>query len=112
MADAIQRLGLSGSLAEFLERLVKVYVNERARIAELMSQASERWPLERMLPLDRAIIAGGVAEMLLGETPYRVVISEAVELAKMYSTEKSGAFVNGVLDRVAGLLGFKEEAKL
>ena len=112
LRDVSERRELTEEQRWFLRALVDTYAKERERILSLMERASVRWPLDRMLPLDRAIIAAGVAEMLLGETPYQVAISEAVELAKMYSTENSKSFVNGVLDGIAGLLGLKREASL
>ena len=73
-----------------------------ARIRE----ASHHWRLERMTPVDRNILRLGTYE-LLKETavPRAVVLDEAVELAKLFGSEESGSFVNGVLDRVADLSG-------
>jgi N utilization substance protein B len=64
--------------------------------------ASDNWRLERMSRVDRNILRIGVHELTGdGETPPRVAINEAVELAKRFGTADSAAFVNGILDRVA-----------
>lgn len=69
--------------------------------SEVASHA-KGWPLERMPALDRAILRLGVHELLnRPEVPVAVIIDEAVELAKRFSTDDSGRFVNGVLAAVA-----------
>ena len=67
-----------------------------------IASASERWPLHRMPVVDRAILRLALYELAHESTPTAVVLNEAVELAKTYSTKKSGAFVNGVLSTLAG----------
>lgn len=59
------------------------------------------WPSARQPAMDRALIRLGYYEMISGHAPARVVINEAVELAKAFGGEKSPAFVNGVLDKIA-----------
>jgi N utilization substance protein B len=68
----------------------------------LVAEASVGWQLERMAVVDRLVLRLAVTELLMPEgPPTAVVIDEAVELAKTYSTEDSGAFVNGILSTVA-----------
>jgi transcription antitermination protein NusB len=68
----------------------------------LVGEASVGWPLDRMATVDRLVLRLAVAELLdPAGPPVPVVIDEAVELAKTYSTEESGRFVNGVLSTVA-----------
>jgi N utilization substance protein B len=63
--------------------------------------AADRWKLERIAAIDRAILRLAVFEILESpDVPPKVAINEAIELAKRYSTAQSGAFVNGILDRV------------
>ena len=65
--------------------------------------ASVGWPLDRMAVVDRIVLRLAVAELLDPDgPPMAVVIDEAVELAKEYSTDESGAFVNGILSTIAG----------
>lgn len=58
------------------------------------------WPAHRLAAVDRAILRLAHFEMTSGRTPPKVAVNEAVELAKQFSTEKSPAFVNGLLDKV------------
>ena len=67
---------------------------------ELIAKHAENWRPERISAIDRAILRLGIHELRAGDTPPRVVLNEAVEMAKKFSSEESGAFVNGVLDSV------------
>lgn len=74
----------------------------REEIDAVLRKFSEHWALERMPVIDRAILRIAVYELMWHrEIPTPVVISEAVELAKLYSTKDSGRFVNGMLGRIA-----------
>jgi transcription antitermination protein NusB len=74
----------------------------RDEIDALIRKYSEHWALERMPVVDRALLRIGTYELAwVPETPAAVVITEAVELAKEYSTKDSGRFVNGLLARIA-----------
>lgn len=69
---------------------------------ELISEYSLDWALDRIALVDRLVMTLAIGEMLLEETPPRaVILDEAVELAKIYSTDGSGTFVNGVLASIA-----------
>jgi N utilization substance protein B len=73
-----------------------------ARIDELVSAAAVGWEIDRMPVVDRTILRLATWELMeRGDVPVAVVIDEAVELAKQYSTEQSGGFVNGVLSTIA-----------
>jgi transcription antitermination factor NusB len=81
-----------------LARGVRQRVNE---LDDLLRAAAQHWSVERMAVIDRNILRLGIEEFLHHpEVPPRVVINEAIELAKRFSTGQSGSFVNGVLDRV------------
>lgn len=72
-----------------------------SRIDPLIAAASEHWRPERMAVIDRLILRLAVFEMLhVPDSPPTVVINEAVELARRFSGEESGRFVNGVLDAI------------
>lgn len=78
----------------------------RGNVDDVIVAGSRNWRLERMARVDRNILRLAVGELVYApETPVRVVINEAVELAKRFGTAESSAFVNGVLDRIAGNLG-------
>jgi N utilization substance protein B len=67
----------------------------------LIARHSEHWRLERMTVVDRNLLRLAIFELLYQpEIPPKVVINEAVEMAKKYGTEASGAFVNGILDQI------------
>jgi N utilization substance protein B len=74
----------------------------REDIDAVLRKFSEHWALERMPVIDRAVLRIAVYELVWRrDIPTPVVISEAVELAKLYSTKDSGRFVNGMLGRIA-----------
>lgn len=76
--------------------------DEQVRVDELIENHSEGWTLLRMPRVDRAILRLATWELACrSDVPTPVVIDEAVELAKDYSTERSPSFVNGVLDAIA-----------
>ena len=85
----------------FADDLVEGATAHREEIDELLRRISEHWSVSRMSPVDRNLIRSAIYELLYKETPSRVVINEAIEIAKRYGTEESGAFVNGILDRVS-----------
>jgi N utilization substance protein B len=86
---------------EYAQGLVEGVVAHRARIDELVSEYAEDWSIERMPPVDRAVLRVALYELLWCESiPDAVAIDEAVELAKSLSTEASPAFVNGLLSKV------------
>jgi len=87
---------------EYAEQLVRGVEAHHADVDALLRKFSEHWALERMPAVARAVLR--LAAYELGwepEIPSAVVISEAVELAKQYSTKDSGRFVNGLLSRIA-----------
>ena len=89
---------------EYAVELVEGVVANRARIDELLSTYAEDWTLDRMPPVDLAILRLGVYELLWrDDVPDAVVVSEAVELAASLSTDESPAFVNGLLARLLSL---------
>ena len=86
----------------FAVDLVEGVDRHRPELDEVIGRFSRDWPLERMPALDRALLRMGLYELLhRPDAPTGAVISEAVELAKRYSTEESSRFVNGMLARMA-----------
>jgi len=87
---------------EYACRIVRGADDHREEIDALLRKFSEHWSLERMPVVDRALLRLGTYELVwMPETPTGVIITEAVELAKLYSTKDSGRFVNGLLARIA-----------
>jgi N utilization substance protein B len=86
----------------YAREVVDGIIDHRDEIDELITTHSRDWKLERMPAVDRALLRIGVWEILFNaEVPTAVAIDEAVELAKEFSTDDSGAFVHGVLARVS-----------
>ncbi|MCS7166280.1 MAG: transcription antitermination factor NusB [Gemmatales bacterium] len=89
-------------LVRFAERLYQGTLTHRPEIDERLGQISENWRVERMNAVDRNILRLGAYELMFcPETPTKVIIDEAIELAKRYGTTDSSAFVNAILDRLA-----------
>ena len=87
---------------EFTRELVQGVVEHREELDELIRRYADRWVLERMPIVDRNLLRMGIFELLhRPDIPNAATINEAVELAKLLSTEDSGRFVNGLLGRVA-----------
>lgn len=87
--------------AAYATVLVDGVSRHRSEIDRLLADAAQNWGLARMAVVDRNALRIGVYEMLHEpDVPTKVAINEAIELAKRYSTEQSGAFVNGILDRI------------
>ncbi len=86
---------------EFAIELVKGCISVEEEINEKIAAVSKHWELGRMPAVDRGILRLCVYELLYrDDIPPKVSINEAVDLAKKFSTEDSGSFVNGVLDKV------------
>jgi N utilization substance protein B len=83
---------------------------ERDKVDAEISRASTHWRLERMTRVDRNVLRLGAWELFYrSDVPRAVILDEAVELAKAYGTEESGAFVNGVLNKLAENVGRTNE---
>jgi N utilization substance protein B len=90
----------SEELFRFASDLVAGVHCYRQEIDGLIEQIAANWSLGRMAPTDRNILRLGAYEILYSDTPDRVAINEAVELAKRFGSAQSAQFVNGILDRL------------
>ncbi|MBL8828754.1 MAG: transcription antitermination factor NusB [Planctomycetaceae bacterium] len=90
-------------LADFAQSLVAGVRRNRAELDELLAKTAENWRLERMATTDRNIMRMSAYEILHTDTPGRVAINEAVELAKRFGSANSAQFVNGILDKFLSL---------
>ena len=90
----------SEEVKKFAESLALGAVTELDRIDEMIRRQAQHWRLDRMAAVDRNILRVAVYEMLNGETPPAVVINEAIEIARKFSTDESTQFVNGILDGI------------
>ncbi|MCE5301173.1 MAG: transcription antitermination factor NusB [Spirochaetia bacterium] len=86
---------------EFAKELVVTVEGKKAEIDGIIPKYLKNWKFDRILVIDRNILRIGVAELMFREDiPYKVTINEMIELAKRFGDEKSGSFVNGVLDNM------------
>jgi len=84
----------------FANKLFEGTARDVNALDAIIIKHADNWRFERLAAIDRAILRLAVHEMNGTETPPKVVLNEAVDLAKKFSSEESGAFVNGVLDAV------------
>jgi N utilization substance protein B len=83
---------------EFANRLFEGAAKEVTVLDEIIVKHAENWRFDRLAAIDRAILRLAMHELRSSDTPPKVVLNEAVDLAKKFSGEDSGAFVNGILD--------------
>jgi N utilization substance protein B len=95
-----RRLNHDEALIEFARTLLSGVRRNRTELDEVLAARADNWSLNRMAVTDRNVLRLGAFEILHAETPGRVAINEAVELAKRYGARQSSQFVNGVLDRL------------
>lgn len=86
---------------EFARRLAEEVGARRAEVDRLLGELLERWSLDRVSTVVRAILRLSVTELLGPETPALVILNEAIRLAHRYGEEEAGSFVNGILDAAA-----------
>jgi len=99
-------LEIDATAQAFARDLVAAASTSAAKLDELITSASKNWRIDRMSRVDRNILRLGACELVaFRDVPVKVVINEAVELAKRFGTAESSAFVNGVLDRIATAVG-------
>jgi len=94
---------LSADQLELIDDVVSLLESGASRVDEALAEAlDERWSVARLAATDRAVLRVAVAELLARPgSPARVVLDEAIEIARTFGSDDSGGFVNGVLDRAA-----------
>ncbi len=105
-AGALERLSAEEDLTqpqhEFAQQLLDGVMGNRAAIDDVIRRAATQWPLEQISAIDRNLLRLAIQEMLMNNgAPIRAAINEAVELAKIYGSDNSAKFVNGVLGSVS-----------
>lgn len=94
--------------APFAQALIEHTIGTWEAIDACIAAAAENWDLRRIAAVERNVLRVAVGELLTGETPPNVVLDEAITLAKVFGSADSGAFVNGVLDRIRKTLQHRE----
>jgi N utilization substance protein B len=96
---------------QFAKGLIGRINQNKEYIGALIEEFTEHWELERIAQIDRFLMFIAVTELIyFPEIPTKVSINEAIEIAKKYSTHKSGSFINGILDKI--LIKLKAENKI
>lgn len=99
--EADARIDWNDDDIAYARRVIQADLEHRELSQELIKECSENWEVERIATLDRVLIRLAIAELVsCTEIPIKVTINEVIELAKRYSTDKSGTFINGVLDAI------------
>ncbi len=83
---------------DFANQLFENTATHAAELDEIISAHARNWKIERISAIDRAILRLAIAELRTVSTPAKVVLNEAVELAKKFSSEEAASFINGILD--------------
>lgn len=97
----VDSLELKGEPKDFGLELYRGARDELESIDSMIKSTADNWDIQRMAYVDRAILRLGAYELLFRfDIPPKATISEALEMAKRYSTEKSSSFVNGILDKI------------
>ena len=95
------RANVSEEIQNFTQALIKNIFFHKKEVDELLEKISANWATDRMAVIDKNILRLGICELLFDPTtPPKVVINEAVEIAKKFGTEESPDFINGILDKV------------
>ena len=91
---------LDNSTREFADKLTVGTLRELETIDDCIRTRAEHWRIERMAIVDRNVLRLAVYEFLFEETPHTVVINEALEIARRFSTYEATQFINGILDAI------------
>jgi N utilization substance protein B len=104
----VRRLNHDQELINFARNLLAGVRRNRGELDRLLTERADNWSLDRMAVTDRNVLRLGAYEILYSDTPERVAINEAVELAKRFGARQSPQFVNGILDRFLQKSGQKK----
>ncbi len=109
MNSFIELNSLKDEIEVFMKELVEAVIKQKKEIDEIIQKFSDNWLLDRMTVIDRNILRIGICELLSDfSTPPKVVINEAVDIAKKFGNEDSPEFINGILDKIYKEIGHKK----
>ncbi len=101
MEQFCERANAQAEITDFTKILVEKVFAQAEEINIMLKKFSDHWALERMSMVDRNILRLGICELMFeASTPPKVVINEAVEIAKKFGTKDSPDFINGILDKI------------
>ena len=108
----VEEAHLDDQQAAFARDLVAGVLEHRAALDDVIGQAATQWPVDQLSAIDRNLLRLAIREILMNNgAPVRAAINEAVELAKIYGSDSSARFVNGVLGSVSVSLAAQREAE-
>jgi transcription antitermination protein NusB len=106
LSARLEEVPLDTNLHSFTYMIVNGVVDNRERIDAVIQQSASEWPLDQVSVVDRNILRLAVYEMAVAkQSPFSVVINEAIELAKDFGSESAARFINGVLGSLAAQKG-------
>lgn len=101
LSDHLEHFQVDPESKVYIGKLCKGVFDKFEEIDNTISKHSKNWSLHRMGVIDRIVLRMATWELLERKQPKKVVMNEAIELSKVYGTEHSGSFVNGILDAIA-----------
>ncbi len=99
--ELLKERKIKNKKAEFAKNLLKGVLEHKDEIDKIIKEHLIDWDFDRLDKIDKQILRVGVYELKYTDTPFQIVIDEAVKLAKNFSEDKAKSFINGILDRVA-----------
>jgi len=99
--ELLKEKKIKGPKAEFAKKLLNGILEHLDEIDEIIKDHLIDWSFDRLDKVDKQILRLGVYELKYTDTPYQIVIDEAVKIAKSFSEDKAKSFINGILDRIA-----------
>lgn len=97
MPDILKKDKLSAENMDYIDHIIASYPERAVAIDENIKKYSMRWSIERISKVDLAILRLAFFEMLDSDIPHSILVNEAVDLAKKYSSDKAPSFINGVI---------------
>jgi len=92
-------LPFTGEAGEFIKRLLDTVIKQRQELDQIITENARNWDFNRLFIIDRMLLEIALAEILFFEDiPPKVSINEAIEIGKRFGSDKSGQFINGILD--------------
>ncbi len=94
-------LDSQADVKDYAKKIVNAFIDNKNQVDEIIKNYSKGWDFDRLVKMDKDILRIAISELLyIKETPMKVVVDEALELAKKYSTDDSASFINGILAKV------------
>ncbi len=99
--ELLKEKKIKNQKADFARKLLNGILEHISEIDKIIKEHLIDWDFERLDKIDKQILRLGIYEIKYTDTPYQIVINEAIKIAKNFSEDKATSFINGILDRVA-----------